>query len=85
MVPAEALHGESASLGSCFHAEGVAPLQTSLGEDSRWTAPQVHPTLTQKLPEHSGNLSGQSPLCQPETLPRPLLPSGPSRGGGGGP
>lgn len=84
MVPAEAPHGESAGLGSCFHAKVVASLQTSLEEDSRVDTPEVHPMLTQKLPEHSGNLSGQSPLCQPETLPRPLLPSGSSRGGGGG-
>ena len=31
---------------------------------------KVHPSLTQKLPEHSGNLSRQSPLCQPETHPK---------------
>lgn len=33
-MPAETSHGESAGLG-CFHALVVAPLQTSLGEDSR--------------------------------------------------
>nr|XP_035979925.1 uncharacterized protein LOC118555746 [Halichoerus grypus] len=54
------------------------------GRTPGWTAFEVHLMLTQKLPEHSGNLFGQSPLCQPETLPRPLLPSGSSRGGGRG-
>lgn len=52
------------------------------GRTPGWTAFKIHPMLTQMLPEHSGNLSGQSPLCQPETLPRPLLPSGSSREGG---
>ena len=54
------------------------------GRTPGWMAFEVHPMLTQKLPEHSGNLSGQSPLCQPKTLPRPLLPSGSNRGGGRG-
>lgn len=52
------------------------------GRTPGWTAFKIHPMLTQMLPEHSGNLSGQSPLCQSETLPRPLLPSGSSREGG---
>lgn len=53
----------------------------ALGRTPGWTAFEVHTTLMQKLPEHSGNLSGQSPLCQAETLPRPLLPPGSSRVG----
>lgn len=79
MVVAEASLGESAGLGSSSHTKVVASLQMRPGEDSRLD--KVHLMLTQKLPEHSGNLSGQSPLCQPETLPRPLLPSGSSKGG----
>lgn len=45
----------------CRPAQGTTP---------GWMAFKVHPSLTQKLPEHSGNLSGQSPLCQPETHPK---------------
>lgn len=83
-VPAEAPLGESAGLGSCFHTKVWFLCKPAQGRTPGWTAFEVHLMLTQKLPEHSGNLSGQSPLCQPKTLPRPLLPSGSSRGGGRG-
>ncbi|EPQ04461.1 hypothetical protein D623_10026127 [Myotis brandtii] len=49
-MPAEALHGESAGLGSCFHAEVVASLQTSLGEDSMVDSPRGPPHADAEAP-----------------------------------
>lgn len=50
MVPAEAPHGESAGLGSCFHAKVVASLQTNLGEDSRVERLQSPPHADTEAP-----------------------------------
>lgn len=50
------------------------------GRTPGWMAFKVHPSLTQKLPEHSGNLYGQSPLCQPRPIPRLYCPLGPAEG-----
>lgn len=50
------------------------------GRTPGWTAFEVHLMLTQKLPEHSGNLSGQSPFCQLRPSQGLYCPLGPAEG-----